>query len=93
MRAGAVDFYRLDNSSYPSAENGLRALVERPSEYEARNWPAGGYMKRLPIDPWGREYVYRYPGVEGAYDILTFGRDGNPGGDGEDEDLGSAMRD
>jgi general secretion pathway protein G len=83
----ALDQYRLDVGHYPSTEQGLAALVTRPAD-EPR-W-AGPYLaKALPKDPWGREYQYRAPGEHGDYDLLSFGRDGRPGGDGEDADLTS----
>lgn len=86
----ALDAYRLDNDYYPSTTQGLDALVRMPSgEPTARNW-RGPYLKRrIPVDPWGRAYRYESP-VQGAddYEIVTMGRDGTPGGSGEDADLG-----
>ena len=82
----ALDQYRLDNRHYPTAEQGLDALVNKPSG-EA-NW-AGPYLKKaVPSDPWGRAYVYRVPGARGEYDVFSLGRDGKPGGSGEDADIG-----
>lgn len=87
----ALDNYRLDNGDYPTSEQGLRALRERPSRAPVpANW-RGPYLRRdVPNDPWGRPYVYRYPGERqgGGYDLLSFGRDGQPGGTGEDADIG-----
>lgn len=83
----ALDQYRLDAGHYPSTEQGLGALVTRPSD-EPR-W-AGPYLaKALPRDPWGHDYQYRAPGEHGEYDLLSLGRDGRPGGEGEDADLTS----
>ena len=82
----ALDQYRLDNRHYPSAEQGLDALVNKPAG-EA-GW-AGPYLKKaLPKDPWGNPYVYRVPGSRSEYDLYSLGRDGKPGGSGEDADIG-----
>ena len=82
----ALDQYRLDVRRYPSAEQGLEALVQKPAN-EA-NW-AGPYLKKsVPNDPWGRAYVYRTPGAKGEFDLYSLGRDGKPGGSGEDADIG-----
>jgi general secretion pathway protein G len=82
----ALDQYRLDNRRYPSAEHGLQALVTRPAD-EA-GW-AGPYLKKaVPNDPWGRPYVYRVPGQKGDFDLYSLGKDGKPGGTGEDADIG-----
>ncbi len=83
----ALKIYRLDNYSYPNAQEGLGALVNRPSN--ARNWKQDGYLDRLPKDPWGRDYLYRRPGQHGPFDILSLGADGNLGGEGEDADIGN----
>jgi len=82
----ALDQYRLDNRHYPSAEQGLEALVNQPQGEAA--W-AGPYLKKaLPNDPWGHPYVYHVPGSRGEYDLYSLGRDGKPGGSGEDADIG-----
>jgi general secretion pathway protein G len=82
----ALDQYRLDNRHYPNAEQGLEALVNQPQGEAA--W-AGPYLKKaLPNDPWGHPYVYRVPGSRGEYDLYSLGRDGKPGGSGEDADIG-----
>ncbi|HEY5895997.1 MAG TPA: type II secretion system major pseudopilin GspG [Burkholderiales bacterium] len=82
----ALDQYRLDNRHYPSAEQGLDALVLKPAD-EA-SW-SGPYLKKaVPNDPWGRPYVYRVPGAKGDFDLYSLGRDGKPGGSGEDADIG-----
>ena len=78
----ALKFYRLDNFAYPTNEQGLQALVTKPNDPNIRNWKAGGYLDRLPKDPWGKEYQYLNPGQNGEIDIYTLGRDGRPGGEG-----------
>ena len=88
----ALDAYRLDNHQYPSTAQGLAALMTLPTgDPPAANW-RGPYLRRaLPNDPWGHPYVYRSPGdsVPNGYDLLSFGRDGKPGGTGEDQDITS----
>lgn len=86
---GALKFYRLDNFAYPTTEQGLEALVTRPADPSIRNWKQGGYLDRLPKDPWGNPYQYLNPGQNAEIDIYTFGRDGRPGGEGEDADIGN----
>jgi general secretion pathway protein G len=86
----AVSFYRLDNLRYPSTEQGLMALVNAPSTPPlAANWATGGYIDRLPIDPWGQAYQYLSPGVYGEFDVFSYGADGQAGGQGADADIGS----
>jgi len=87
----SLELYRLDNFNYPSTDQGLEALVTQPSgSPEPKNWKDGGYMKRLPKDPWGNDYQYLSPGVNGAVDIFTFGADGVEGGeDGTNADIGN----
>ena len=86
----ALNLYRLDNYAYPSSEQGLQALVAQPGGApEARNWRAGGYLDRVPVDPWQREYLYLNPGQRGAFDVYTLGADGRPGGEGENADVGN----
>jgi general secretion pathway protein G len=81
----ALDQYRLDVGSYPSTEQGLAALNERPAG--VNRW-AGPYLKKgVPLDPWGRAYVYTAPGQHGEYDIVSLGKDGQPGGKDEAEDI------
>lgn len=83
----ALDQYRLDVGKYPTTEQGLGALNEKPAG-EAK-W-AGPYLKKaVPPDPWGRPYVYKKPGEHGEYDLLSYGKDGQPGGSGEDADITS----
>lgn len=89
----ALNLYRLDNASYPSTEQGLEALVERPSgSPEPRNWKAGGYIEQLPLDPWGREYQYLHPGIHGEIDVWSLGANGLSGGEGIDAEIGNWMR-
>lgn len=84
--ANALDFYKLDNKRYPTTEQGLRALVEKPEG--AENWNPGGYLQKLPKDPWGNEYVYLSPGIDGKpYDLYSLGADGAEGGEGYDADI------
>jgi len=86
----ALKLYRLDNQHYPATEQGLQALVLRPTSAPVpMNWKAGGYLERLPKDPWGNAYQYLNPGVHGEIDIFVFGADGIPGGEGNDADIGS----
>ena len=86
--ASSVNLYRLDNFRYPSTEQGLQALVTRPTtDPVPENW--AGYMDRLPVEPWGNPYLYLQPGVHGDLDIFTYGADGTAGGDGADADIGS----
>ena len=82
----ALDQYRLDVRHYPSAEQGLDALVAQPQG--ETGW-AGPYLKKaVPTDPWGRAYVYRVPGQKGEFDLYSLGKDGQPGGTGQDADIG-----
>lgn len=86
--ANALDLYRLDNSHYPSTQQGLEALVDRPSgSPEPKNWNPDGYLKSVPEDPWGNAYEYQSPGAEGAYDLYSLGSDGQEGGDGDAADI------
>jgi general secretion pathway protein G len=82
----ALDQYRLDMRRYPSAEEGLDALVAKPQVADA--WQGPYLKKAVPMDPWGRAYVYRVPGDKGEFQLLSYGRDGKPGGNGEDADIG-----
>ena len=86
----ALKLYRLDNQRYPSAEQGMGALIVKPETAPLPpNWKPGGYLERLPKDPWGNAYVYVNPGLHGEIDVLSYGADGKPGGDGLDADIGS----
>lgn len=85
----ALQSYRLDNYTYPTSEQGLQALVAKPtSEPVPRKWRSEGYMEKLPMDPWDRPYVYTMPSESHPFDIVTLGADGQPGGEGEDADIG-----
>ena len=84
----ALKLYRLDNQRYPTAEQGLQALVARPTTGpQPINWKP--YLERLPNDPWGRPYQYLNPGVKGEIDVMSLGADGQPGGEGKNADVGS----
>lgn len=86
----ALRLYRLDNMRYPSSEQGLAALVTPPSGAPlAPNWKAGGYLERLPKDPWGNPYQYLNPGLRGEIDVFSYGADGVAGGTETDADIGS----
>jgi general secretion pathway protein G len=84
----ALKLYRLDNQRYPSGEQGLEALIRKPTAGTVPpNWRP--YIEKLPNDPWGRPYQYVNPGVRGEVDVFSFGADGQPGGEGKDGDVGS----
>lgn len=86
----ALRMYRLDNYAYPSSEQGLNALVERPTLAPVpANWKSDGYLESLPVDPWGNAYLYLSPGQNGDYDIFTYGADGTRGGEGQNADYGN----
>ena len=86
----ALKLYRLDNQRYPSTEQGLQALVTRPSTAPVPlNWKEGGYLEHLPKDPWGNPCQYLNPGLHGEIDVFSYGADGAPGGEGNDADIGS----
>jgi general secretion pathway protein G len=86
----ALKLYRLDNQRYPTTEQGLQALISAPtSGPPATGWKPGGYVDKLPKDPWGRPYQYLSPGVKGEVDVFSLGADGQPGGTGYDADIGS----
>ena len=81
----ALDQYRLDTGHYPSTELGLVALVQRPQNEP--KWGGPYLRKDVPLDPWGKPYVYKMPGEKGEFDLLSYGKDGQPGGSGENADL------
>ena len=83
----ALELYRLDIFDYPEQSAGLDALSTRPSGVDEARYRRGGYIKLLPDDPWGRPYVYRYPGENGVFDILSYGSDGEPGGEEQAADI------
>jgi len=86
----AAERYRLDNFAYPTSEQGLQALVAAPVGLaKAERYPQGGYIKRLPDDPWGNPYHYQSPGKRGAVDIYSLGADNREGGEGQDADIGN----
>ena len=86
----ALKLYRLDNQRYPTNEQGLQALISKPSGGPMPpNWKAGGYLDRLNKDPWGNPYEYRSPGSHAEVDLYSYGADGKPGGTGNDADIGS----
>jgi general secretion pathway protein G len=81
----ALDTFRLDVGRYPTAEEGLKALREKPSGVDA--WQGPYVPKEIPVDPWGRPYIYKCPGDHGDYDLLSYGLDGTEGGEGENLDI------
>ena len=86
----ALTMYRLDNSKFPTGEQGLQALVTQPTDPSIKHWKAGGYLEHLNKDPWGNDYIYVYPGTHGKdYDLYSLGADGQPGGEGVDADIGN----
>jgi general secretion pathway protein G len=88
----ALKLYRLDNGRYPTTEQGLQALITKPStEPVPMNWKQGGYLERssVPKDPWGHPYQYLNPGLRGEIDVFSFGADGQSGGQNTDADIGS----
>ncbi len=88
--AAALDMYKLDNFAYPSTQQGLDALVKKPSgNPQPKNWNRDGYLKRLPKDPWGNDYQYLSPGTQGQFDLYSFGADGKPGGSDLNSDIGN----
>lgn len=86
----AMNLYKLDNFQYPSTQQGIEALVTEPSgEPAAKNWKAGGYIGRMPTDPWQNPYKFLSPGVKGEIDIFSLGADNRPGGEGAAADIGN----
>lgn len=86
----ALNLYKLDNYNYPTTDQGLEALVQKPTTPpEPKNWKETGYIDRLPKDPWQQPYQYLNPGTHSAIDIFTLGADGQPGGDGANADIGN----
>ncbi len=84
----ALDMFKLDNGFYPTTEQGLEALIEKPTMTpEPRKYREGGYMKKVPIDPWGGPFVYRSPGEHGEFDLFSTGTDGQEGGEGKGKDI------
>lgn len=86
----ALKLYKLDNQRYPTTEQGLQALIAKPAVGPAANgWKTGGYLDKLPKDPWSNPYQYLSPGINGEIDVISLGGDGQPGGVGNDADIGS----
>jgi general secretion pathway protein G len=89
LEAG-LTMFRLDNSKYPTTEQGLQALTTQPTDPTIKHWRPGGYLQRISKDPWGNDYQYVYPGTHGKeYDVFSMGADGQPGGEGLDADIGN----
>jgi general secretion pathway protein G len=85
-----LKLYKLDNQRYPTTEQGLQALINKPTTGPAANgWKAGGYLDKLPKDPWGNPYQLLSPGLKGEVDVFSLGADGQPGGTENDADIGS----
>jgi general secretion pathway protein G len=86
----ALTMFKLDNYKYPNTDLGLTALSQRPNDPSIRNWPEEGYLKAVPKDPWQNPYQYVFPGTRGqAYDLYSFGADGQEGGEGDNADIGN----
>lgn len=86
----ALKLYKLDNMRYPTTEQGLQALVKKPTTAPIpENWKGNGYLEKLPKDPWGEPYKYLQPGLHGDVDVMSFGANREPGGEGNDADIGS----
>src|SRR5665811_668600 len=86
----ALKLYKLDNTRHPTTEQGLQALVKKPTAAPVpENWKGNGYLEKLPKDPWGSPYKYLQPGLHGDVDVMSFGADRQAGGEGNDADIGS----
>jgi general secretion pathway protein G len=86
----ALGMFKLDNGFFPSTDQGLKALVDKPETGRIpKRYPPGAYLKKVPIDPWGNEYAYLSPGANDDYEIVSYGADGEPGGEDEDADIKS----
>mgnify|MGYP006117739237 CR=1 FL=1 len=86
----ALNIYKLDNHNYPSTNQGIEALVNKPSgSPTANNWSSDGYLDSLPVDPWGNEYLYLSPGQHASYDLYSLGADGQDGGEDVNKDIGN----
>ena len=91
--SAALKMYRLDNGAYPTTEQGLEALAEKPTSAPVpTTFPQEGYLGEVPRDPWDRPYVYRSPGANGGFDLMSLGKDGKPGGEGIDADITAKRR-
>ncbi|OEU48272.1 MAG: type II secretion system protein GspG [Desulfuromonadales bacterium C00003096] len=86
----SLGLFKLDNGFYPSTEQGLQALVVKPQTGSIPSrYPESAYLKKAPVDPWGNPYIYLSPGVHDQFDIISYGSDGEPGGEGNDDDVRS----
>ena len=86
----ALETYRFQHYSYPTTDQGIDALIEAPEGIKNKNlYPRDGYISSIPIDPWGNDYLYLFPGQFSKFDVYSLGADGRPGGDGEDADIGN----
>ncbi len=85
----SLELYKLDNFTYPTTDQGLGALVNKPSGENTRNWREGGYIKKLNKDPWGNDYQYQFPGANSEFDVFSLGSDAQVGGSGEAADIGN----
>ena len=85
----SLELYKLDNFTYPSSDQGLKALTSKPAGSNTKNWREGGYIKKLNKDPWGNEYLYQYPGSNGEFDIYSTGADAAVGGSDDAADIGN----
>lgn len=86
----ALGLFKLDNGFYPTTEQGLKSLVEKPATGRIpSHYREGGYIKKVPVDPWGQAYLYLNPGTHGDYDLFSYGPDGESGGDGDNADIGN----
>ncbi len=86
----SLGLFKLDNGFYPSTEQGLQALVSKPDVGRIPGkYPDGGYLKKVPLDPWGKGYAYLSPGVHGDFDLTSYGADSEPGGEGKNADINS----
>ncbi|MFQ5598341.1 MAG: type II secretion system major pseudopilin GspG [Nitrospiria bacterium] len=87
---GALQLYKLDNGTYPTTEQGLEALVDKPNIGDIpKNWREGGYLQKIPNDAWGNPFVFLSPGTHADYDLVSYGADNEPGGDEKDADIES----
>jgi general secretion pathway protein G len=85
----SLTMFKLDNFKFPTTDQGLEALAQKPADPTIRNWRTGGYLKRVNKDPWGNDYQYVFPGTHGEYDLYSLGADGQPGGEDINADIGN----
>lgn len=91
--AASLEMYRLDSRSYPTTEQGLSALTQKPALPPVPTvWADGGYLAQMPVDPWGKPYLYRSPAADAPYELLSLGSDGQPGGEGVDADISTLVQ-